>query len=244
VTRSPRGRRRPVSGRAAAAVRAAILVIVLAAAASLAGSAPPVVAAAPPPAHAPAAAAVEQAGGEAGGSAHEGASPWALVARLFNFALLAGTLVYFLRSPFVAFLARRGSEIRSSLIRAAELRAKSANQLAVLDRRLAALPAEIEALRTRGTADVAAEEARILAAAEAERARLVEQARREVDFQLRVARRELVAHAADLAVAVASERIRKTIRDDDQRRLVEAYLSQVRAAPGPGAARLPAGGQP
>jgi F-type H+-transporting ATPase subunit b len=199
------------------------------------------------PARTTAGAAPGHAGGEEAGATREGASPWPLVARLFNFAVLAGTLVYFLRSPLAAFLASRLAEIRAALVKAAELRARSASQVAELDRRLSALPAEIEALRARGTADVAAEKARILAAASADRERLVEQARRQIDFQLRVANRELAAHAADLAVSVATERIRKTIRDDDQRRLVEAYLSQVAAVPGTGVgggAAPPAGGRP
>ena len=67
-----------------------------------------------------------------------------------------------------------------------------------------ALPAELEALRAQGAREIAAEEARIRAAAAAERERLLEQARREIDLQVRVAERDLVSHAADLAVGVAS----------------------------------------
>jgi F-type H+-transporting ATPase subunit b len=187
------------------------------------------------PAHGAVPAAEHAPGGEAGTSpetAHEGSSWGALAARLFNFAALAGALVYFLRSPLMTFLAARRAEIRAALVKATELRARSASQLADIERRMAALPAEIEALRARGTADVAAEEKRIATEAETDRVRLTEQAKRQIDLQLRVAKRELVAHAADLAVKLATERIRLTIRDDDQRLLVEAYLSHVKAAPG------------
>jgi F-type H+-transporting ATPase subunit b len=232
-----------------ALVAACVLLALAAGASAWPGLETPAFAAAQPsPGAAPAA--EHAAGGDDEASheaAHEGSSWGALAARLFNFALLAGTLIYFLRSPFMKFLAARRAEIRAALVKAAGLRAKSARQLADIERRMAALPAEIEALRTRGTADVAAEEARIAAAAEADRARLTEQARRQIDFQLRVAKRDLVAHAADLAVALATERIRRTIRDDDQRRLVEAYLSHVRTARAPGAAgdvAPGAGGQP
>lgn len=184
------------------------------------------------------------AAGEAG--SHEAQSPWALVARLFNFAVLAGTLVYFLRSPFLGFLANRGAEIRASLVKAAELRAKADRQIADVERRLAALPVEIAALEARGAEETTAEDARIRSAAEGERVRLVEQARRQIELQLRVARRELTAHAADRAVAVAAERIRQTIQDEDQRRLVDAYLTRLSAPPsvtgaGSGA---PGGGRP
>jgi len=167
--------------------------------------------------------------GEAG--AHEAQSPWALVARLFNFLLLAGTLIYFLRSPLQAFLKARGVEIRASLEAAAALKIKAAQQIEDVERRLAALPAEIAALEVRGAAEVAAEEARITSAAEAERARLVEQARRQIDLQLRVARRDLAAHAADVAVGRAAQRIKATIKDEDERRLMDTYLARVAPPP-------------
>lgn len=210
----------------------------------------PAAAAAPRLEHAPAPAAQEQAGSREGREAaasHEAASPWSLVARLFNFAVLVGALVYFLRSPFRAFLAARGAAIRAELVKAAALRRKAGEQLAEIERRLAALPAEIEALKARGIKEAAAEDARIRSAAEAGCARLVEQGRRQMEAQLRVARRELVAHAADLAVDMALERIRRTIRDEDQRRLVEAYLGRVSAGPAAQAALPPVasgGGQP
>jgi F0F1-type ATP synthase membrane subunit b/b' len=36
-----------------------------------------------------------------------------------------------------------------------------------------------------------------------------------------------VAHAADLAVGVATERIRQTITDEDQKRLIDRYVNQL-----------------
>ena len=173
-------------------------------------------------------------------TSHGQPSVWTFVARLLNFAILAGTLIYFLRSPFLAFLANRGAEIRGGLAKAADLRVKAARQIAEIERRLEALPSEIAALEARGAAEVAAEHARIRAAAEGERARLVEQARRQMEIQLRVARRELTAHAAGRAIAIAAERIRKAIGDDDQHRLVDRYLSRLRA-PGASGVQPPAG---
>jgi F0F1-type ATP synthase membrane subunit b/b' len=91
-----------------------------------------------------------------------------------------------------------------------------------------ALPGELEALRAQGAQEIAAEEARIRAAAAAERERLLEQARRDIDLQVRVAERQLASHAADLAERVASERIKKSITDEDQKRLVDRYVQQLK----------------
>ena len=85
----------------------------------------------------------------------------------------------------------------------------------------------LEALRIQGASEIAAEEERIRAAAAAERDRLLEQARREIDLQVKVAERALVSHAADLAVGVATERIKKNITTDDQKKLVDQYVQRL-----------------
>jgi F-type H+-transporting ATPase subunit b len=154
-----------------------------------------------------------------------------MIARLLNFAILAGTLAYFLKSPLARHLADRGTQIRSDLVKAADMRASAAAQLATIERKMAALPGELDALRTQGGEEAAAEETRIRRAADAERARLREQARREIDSQLKLAERQLVARTADLAVVIAAKRVKSTITAEDQARLVDQYLSRLATAP-------------
>jgi F-type H+-transporting ATPase subunit b len=173
-----------------------------------------------PPAEHPPAAAAEGEGG------HE--SPWALPARLFNFALLAGSLFYLLRSPLMRYLAQRGIQVRSDLTNAASLRKEASAELAAVEAKVRALPGEIEALKRRGAEEIAAEEARVAASAEAERRRLLDQAKREIEMQLRVAERDLKTRAAELAVEVATSRVKRTITATDHERLVNQYVSQVR----------------
>jgi len=165
---------------------------------------------------------------EEGAGHDEGALP--IVARLVNFAILVGALVYLLRSPLATNLNDRGTKIRSDLVNAARMKQEAAAQLEEIDRRMEALPGELEALRAQGAQEIAAEETRIRAAAAAERDRLLEQARRDIDQHVKVAERELVNHAADLAVGVAAERIKKTITDDDQKRLADRYVQQLKGS--------------
>jgi F-type H+-transporting ATPase subunit b len=157
-------------------------------------------------------------------------------AKLLNFAVLVGALVYFLRAPIAGYLSSRSSQIRQDLVTAAEMRAAATAQLAEIDKRMQELPAELEALKRQGAEDVKAEQARITQSAAEERARLLEQTRREIDMRMRIARRELTEHAAVLAVDVAESRIRRTITPDDQMRLVDRYATQL-AAPAGAAAR-------
>ena len=88
-------------------------------------------------------------------------------------------------------------------------------------------PAELDALKTRGAEDLIAERARIEQDAQAERQRVLDHTRREIDMRLRVAKRELLEVGANLAVNVASDRIRTSITTDDQTRLVDRYASQI-----------------
>lgn len=156
---------------------------------------------------------------------HEGILP--TIARLFNFAVLAGVLVYFLRNPILEYLRTRSNQIRQDLVAAAEMRRTATAQLEDIQRKMAALPAELEALKARGAEDIAAEQARITETAKVERERLLEQTRREIQMRLRVARRELTEHAAQLAVQVAEQRIKRNITPEDQLRLLDRYASQV-----------------
>ena len=153
-----------------------------------------------------------------------------MIAKALNFALLVGVLVYFLKSPLAAHIATRISQVRHDLVTAADLKKTASAQLAEIQQKMAALPAELDSLRRQGGEDVKAERERISQAAETERVRLLDQTRREIDMRLRVAKRELTEHAAELAVQVAEQRIKRTITPEDQVRLVDRYASQLKEA--------------
>jgi F-type H+-transporting ATPase subunit b len=148
-----------------------------------------------------------------------------------NFLILAGGLWWFLKDPAAAYLRDRHASIRKDLVEAAQLKSSATADLAEIDRRLAALPGEIDALRRRGADEIAAEEQRITSQAAAERERLLEQTRREIDLQVRLAKRELTAHAANLAVQLASDRLKQSLTAEDQQQLVDRYLDQVTPRP-------------
>ena len=169
------------------------------------------------------------AAGEHAAEAEHGSPVVGMIAKLFNFALLAGTLVYFLRSPLATYLSDRGKQIRSDLVKAAGMKQSAAEQLAKIDAKMAALPGELDALKKTGAQEVAAEEARMRQAAEAERTRLIEQSTRDIDWQLKIAERDLRQHAGALAVDLATKRVKATITDADQARLLDRYVSQVAA---------------
>ena len=172
---------------------------------------------------------VEPAAEEHGEAEAEHESIWETVARLVNFAVLAGGLFVVLRTPLVTYLRDRGGQVRQDLETARLTTTDAEQQLVAIEEQLQALPTELEALKERGRNEVAAEEVRMRESTEAARQRLVDQSRREMDLQLRVAKRDLTHRAAKLAVAVASRRIQEHLDDADQLRLIDRYVEQVPA---------------
>lgn len=145
-----------------------------------------------------------------------------------NFLVLLFVLNKFLRQPLTDYLASRSTQIRKDLVEAAELSSTANAQLADVDRKLKALPAELEALKKRGAEEIVAEEERIASAAAADRARLLTQTKREIEVRLQTAQRELSEHAASLAVDLAQARLKTDMTAADHTRLVERYVQQVK----------------
>lgn len=168
------------------------------------------------------------AAGAHGEAAAHGESIWVTLSRLANFAILAGLLYWLGRKPIADHLVARHAQIRKDLVVAAEMKTTATARLAEIEAKLAALPAELDALRTRGAEELAAERSRIRAVAETERDRLVDQARREIATQTRNARAMLRAEAATLAVDVAGTRLRQTLTPAEQSALVDQYATQMR----------------
>lgn len=150
-------------------------------------------------------------------------------AKVFNFALLIAILVHFLRRPIANYLVDRSQQIRHALVEAKATREQASADLAAIESRLSALPAELETLKARGAEEVKLEQARIKALAATERERVLAQTRREIDQQYRLARRELLHETAEQAAGVARARIERDITPADQARLIDRYLQQVRA---------------
>jgi F-type H+-transporting ATPase subunit b len=166
--------------------------------------------------------------GEHGDAAGHGGGLAGLLWPIANFIILAGALYYFLRAPLAEYLTGRSTQIRKDLVEAAQLSQSATAQLADVDRKLKALPGELDALRTRGAEEIAAEEARIAGAAAADRARLLTQTKREIDVRLQAAQRELSDHAATLALGLAEQRLAKDVTPADHTRLVDRYVQQVK----------------
>jgi len=158
------------------------------------------------------------------------AESWApTIARIVNFAVLAGLLYYFGKKMGAGeYFATRSATIRKDLVDARTLRTEAEAQLAGVRARLEKLPAELREMKLRGEEELAAEKVRLANATAAERARVQEQTRREIELTSRLARRELMQHGANLSMKLARARIERDITAEDQARLIDSYKPEVR----------------
>src|SRR6266851_4299663 len=130
------------------------------------------------------------------------------LAVVLNFAVVAGVIVWFSKKNLPAMFRGRTATIQKSLEEARTASADANRRLAEIESRLKHLGEEIGQMQATAEANAAAEEQRIKAAAEEDARRIVESAQQDIAAAARAARRELTAHAADLAVTLASQQIR------------------------------------
>ena len=151
------------------------------------------------------------------------AAYWLAIA--INFVVIAGAVIWFMRSSLPGMFRARTQSIRKTMEEAQRASADASRRLNEIESRLAKLDGEIAAMRSQADAEAVAEEQRIKAAAEEDARKIVESAGQEVEAAARVAQRELKAYAAELAVSLAEKRIKVDATTD--RALVETFVGQL-----------------
>lgn len=150
-----------------------------------------------------------------------------LFIQIINFALLLFILVKLLYKPLLAKMDERTQAIRKSLDEAQAARADAQREREENAAKLQAAYAEAQAIRATALKEAAEEQRRLVEGARAEAGRLVESARNEMAQDVRRARQELRQEVSDLAITVAERLIRKSLRDEDHRRIVQDAIGRV-----------------
>jgi F-type H+-transporting ATPase subunit b len=163
--------------------------------------------------------------GESHGAARD------LLFSALNLALLLGVLVYFARKPIVEFFEGRRRGIQAELEAAKNQGAEAEARYAKWQRRLMDLESELAEIRETSRQRAAAEREHILADAAADAERIRREALETVDQELRRARAQLRREAADLALELASETLRRQVSSADQDRLLDEFVAAIERAP-------------
>jgi F-type H+-transporting ATPase subunit b len=147
---------------------------------------------------------------------------------LLNFAVIAGVIIWAGRKYLPGLLRDRTAAIQKAMQEAQTASAEARHKLAEIETRLQKLDVEIGAMRNAAEKEGAAEEARIQAAAEEDARKIVVSAEQEIAAAAKAARRQLTAHAADLAVALAQKQIHVDAATDQA--LVSSFAGQLGSA--------------
>jgi F-type H+-transporting ATPase subunit b len=154
-----------------------------------------------------------------------------------NVGLMVWTLLLFGISLYVlaklafprisAALDKRQRAIEESIDTAERTRAEAAALLADYRERLKEARQEAEGIIDRARKAAETHERDASEEAKAKREQMMEQTRRDIEAETRRAIQDIRREVADLTVMATEKVTRKTLTDDDQRRLVEDALSEL-----------------
>jgi F-type H+-transporting ATPase subunit b len=154
-----------------------------------------------------------------------------------NVGLMIWTLLLFGISMYVlaklafpritAALDRRQKAIEDAIDESEHIRTEANEVLAEYRERLKESRAQAEAIIERARKAAEAHERDAHEDATAKREQLLEQTRRDIEAETRRAIQEIRREVADLTVMATEKVTRKTLDEDDQRRLVEDALSEL-----------------
>jgi F-type H+-transporting ATPase subunit b len=162
--------------------------------------------------------------------AAEGEGGWGALlplGRFFNLAIVIGVLVWVARKPLANFVANRTQMIHEQLSEAQAAKKEAEVKLAEIELRMGRLDAELKEIKEQAEREAQEEYRRLLAAAERDADKIVERAREEIEGMMRAAQLELQAHAADLSVRLAEERIEREITEQDHTHLFSRFVMKV-----------------
>jgi F-type H+-transporting ATPase subunit b len=147
--------------------------------------------------------------------------------QIINFAALVAVLGWFGGRALSKALAARHEQLRNELAQAAEAKAAAEARLAKEEKRLAALEQEIAAMRAGIKQEAEAEKARLIELAEERAKRIKEETSFLLDQQVKEAEATLRRQAAESAVQLAEQIVRRTLNAGDQQRLLDGFVADV-----------------
>lgn len=161
--------------------------------------------------------------GEAGESG-DSIAPW----RWVNFVILAAGLGYLMAKYLPAFFESRGAEITKDIAEARKAKQDSDRRAAEVDQRVSGLGAEIETIRKQAGAEMEQEGERIRRETAALLRKIEEQVQVEKESAGKAARREVRLYAANLALDLATQRIRARLDANTEALLVDNFIGDLR----------------
>jgi F-type H+-transporting ATPase subunit b len=194
---------------------------------------------APTPAQVPAEAAESSAHGEQVGAHHGPAVKLfgiplgqigQFAVRVANFGIFFAILYFILKGALSSAFKDRAKELEEQLSQAEKDKAEGEAQLKELEIKMAGMQKELEGIMAKSDADAQFEKQRVLEAARLESDQILAQTLTEIEFQKRLAEKELRALVAELAIEGATRRLEARVRGDIAEQVIDRAIQEVGGA--------------
>jgi F-type H+-transporting ATPase subunit b len=153
-----------------------------------------------------------------------------LIVQGVNFLILLFILQRLLYKPLLAKMEERTVAIKTALDQAQAAQAAAARQQEENEARLRAAYAEAAAIREQALREAAEESRKHIESAQAQARKLVDDTKSQLDGEIRRAREELRRDVSDLAIAAAEKLVRRTLREEDHRRIVTEAIAAMKTS--------------
>lgn len=148
--------------------------------------------------------------------------------KFINLAIFLTAGIMILRRPLSEALVARQEKIRLQLAEAEKERDVAQASLSEAEALVARIDTDIAALRDQAKNEAQMERRRLSVATDKEIEKMRHQAEREIETAGKVARKELQKFLAHRSVELAREAVRTQIRPDDDSRLIQEGIGQLR----------------
>ena len=144
-----------------------------------------------------------------------------------NFVIIAAAIYWLSKKNLPGMFRNRTASIQRAMEEARKASEDANRRLAEIEGRLSKLDTEIGGMRAAAEREAVAEEQRIKAAAAEDARKIVESSEQEIAAAAKLARRELKAFAAELAVSLAEKQIRVDPATDEA--LLRSFAQELLA---------------
>lgn len=173
---------------------------------------------------------ISVAAAASGGAEHHGPEgiPWKLIGvQTFNFSLVVGALVYFLRDKLKAHFAERRA-VYSELIKSAEAaRAQAEAGHKIVSEKIRALESQAGAVAEKARAEAEELKSKILTDAKQLSSNLKEEAKRSVQHEIDRAKTQLRQELLTSALDAAHSTLRGAVGASEQKRLQAEFVEKI-----------------
>ncbi len=149
------------------------------------------------------------------------------IGKIINFILLFGGLAYLLFQPLKRFLEKRTEQVEKALQEAETSNEETLKKLEDIKKRLANLKEEVAAIEKEGKVEGNLAKEKIIKEAQLELARIKNFTQEEIKMLTLAGLKEIREYTAELATAIALERIKERMTPQMQSKIFDKSLKNI-----------------